>query len=131
MAAIRIFRPKQPWSASPATLLPTGLVVRFFRPHWNFTVVLDGHPAGKIGYEQEKVFNVDTGEHRLRLRFVLLRWSKEMRMSLKEGEERQFICGSSGMGWPTLREASPEEVAENQGASVTEAPKPGGPVPPK
>jgi hypothetical protein len=41
-----------------------------------------------------------------------LRRSEELRISLEEGEERQFLCGTSGMGWPTLREASPGEVAE-------------------
>ena len=58
-----------------------------------------------------RVFDVDPGEHRLRLRFVLLRRSKEMRVSLKADEERQFICGTSGFGWPTLIEASPGDVA--------------------
>jgi hypothetical protein len=32
MSAIRIFRPKQQWKASPATLLPTGLLFRLFKP---------------------------------------------------------------------------------------------------
>jgi hypothetical protein len=53
------------------------------------------------------------------MRFVGLRRSEELQMSLKEGEERQFLCGANGIGWPTLREASPEDVAEIQGnASV-------------
>jgi hypothetical protein len=93
-------------------------------------VVLDHHSAGKIGNEQVRVFNVDPGEHRLRMRFVLLRRSKEMRMSLKEDVEREFISGTSGIGWPTLREASPEDLAEIRGSSIGEPPKPGGPVSP-
>jgi len=111
MSAIRIVRPKQHWSMAPRTVLPTALLVRLFRPHWNFTILLDDHPVGRIGDEQVRVFDVDPGEHRLRLRFVLLRRSKEMRVSLKADEERQFICGTSGFGWPTLSEASPGDVA--------------------
>jgi hypothetical protein len=119
MAVIRISRPKRGWSASPATVLPAGLLVRFFRLHFNFTVVLDDHSAGKIGNEQVSVFNVDPGEHRLYLRFLLVRRSKEMQISLGEGVERHFLCGSNAMGWPTLREASPEEVTELRGLSIS------------
>ena len=115
MSVIRISRPKRDWSVSLATVLPTALLVRLLRLHWNFTVLLDHHSAGKIGYEQVRVFNVDPGEHRLRMRFVLLRRSDEMRMSLKEGEEREFLCGTNGISWPTLREASPEDLAEIRG----------------
>jgi hypothetical protein len=111
MSAIKISRPKQRWKASPATLLPTGLLFRLFKPQSNYTVVLDGQPVGHIGKEQVKVFEVEPGEHQLYMRFVGLRRSDELRVSLKDGEERLFICGSSGMGWPTLREASPEDVA--------------------
>ena len=109
---------------SLATVLPAGLLLRLFKFHFNFTVVLDQHSAGKIGNEQVRVFDVDPGKHRLRVRFVLLRRSKEMRMSLKDGEEREFLCGSNGIGWPTLREASPEDLAEIRGSSVSEPPKP-------
>ena len=130
MSVIRISRPKRDWSVSPATVLPAGLLLRLFKFHFNFTVVLDQHSAGKIGNEQVRVFDVDPGEHRLRVRFVLLRRSKEMRMSLKEDEEREFLCGSSGIGWPTLREASPEDVAEIRGTSISDPSKRGDPVPP-
>jgi len=92
-------------------VLPAGLLVRLLGLHWNFTVVLDDHPAGKIGNEQVRVFTVDPGEHRLHLRFVLLRRSRELRVSLKEGEERDFVCGANGFGWPTLQEASPGDLA--------------------
>ena len=112
MSAIRIFRPKQHWSASPATLLPTGLLFRLFKPHSSYTVVLDDHAVGKIGNEQVRVFEVEPGEHRLSIRFVLLRRSKQLQLLLKENEERQFLCGTNGIGWPTLREASPRDVAE-------------------
>lgn len=125
MSVIRISRPKQKWSVSLATVLPTAWLVHLFRFHWNFTVLLDDHPAGKIGNEQVRVFNVDPGEHRLRIRFVLLRRSEEIQMFLKEDEEREFICGSNGFGWPTLRETSPEDLAEIRGSSISKPPKPG------
>jgi hypothetical protein len=128
MSAIRIFRPKQRWKPSPATLLPTALLYRLFKPQSNFTVVLDDQPVGEIGKEQVKVFDVEPGAHRLHMRFVEVRKSDEVRMSLKEGEERQFVCGANGMGWPTLREASPADVAEIRRASTSEPPQPGDPV---
>lgn len=128
MSVIRISRPKRDWSVSPATVLPAGLLLRLFRFHFNFTVVLDQLSAGKIGNEQVKVFNVDPGEHRLHVRLLQLRRSKQMRMSLKDGEERDFLCGSNAIGWPTLREASPEEAAKIQGSSIGEPPKPGDPA---
>jgi hypothetical protein len=130
MSAIRIFRPKRDRSVSPATVLPTALLVRLFKPNWNFTVVLDDHPVGKIGNDQERVFEVEPGEHRLYMRFVGLRRSEELQMSLKEDEERQFLCGTTGMGWPTLREASPEDVAEIRGTSISEPSDPGDNAPP-
>jgi len=37
----------------------------------------------------------------------------------KEGEEREFLCGTNGIGWPTLREASPEDLAEIRGQSIS------------
>lgn len=131
MSAIRIFRPKQGWSVSPATVLPTGLLFHLFRPNSSYTVVLDDQAVGKIGKEQVRVFEVEPGEHRLYMRFVGLRRSGELRMSLKEDEERQCLCGTSGWGWPTLREASPEDVAQIRKTSISQPPKPGGPVPPK
>jgi hypothetical protein len=93
-------------------------------------VVLDDHPVGKIGNEQVKVFEAEPGEHRLTMRFVGLRKSEELRISLKADEERQFLCGTNGLGWPTLREASPEDVADIRETSISEPPKPRGPVPP-
>ena len=88
---------------APPTVLPIGFLVRLFRPHWNYTVVLDDHSVGKIGNSQERVFEVRPGEHRLYMRFVGLRRSEELQMSLKEDEEQQFLCGTSGMGWPIRR----------------------------
>ena len=123
MSAIRIFRPKQRWKASPATVLPTALLFRLFRPHSDYTVVLDDQPVGQIGTEQVRAFEVEPGDHRLHMRFVGLRRSDELQVSLKEGEERQFLCGTSRMGWPTLREASPEDVAQMPRTSTGEPPR--------
>jgi hypothetical protein len=64
-----------------------------------------------------RVFEVEPGEHRLYMRFVQLRRSERLRISLREGEERQFVCGTNGIGWPTLREASPEDRAEIPGGA--------------
>lgn len=125
MSVIRISRPKRDWSVAPATMLPAALLLRLFRFQFNFTVLLDQHTAGKIGNDQVRIFHVDPGEHRLRLRFVLLRRSKEIGVSIKEGEERDFLCGSNGIGWPTLREASPEEAAEIRGSPTGGPPRPG------
>jgi hypothetical protein len=130
MSAIRIFRPKRRWSVSPATVLPTALLFRLFRPHSSYTVLIDDQPVGKIGNEQVRVFEVEPGEHRLCMRFVELRRSEELRVSLREGEERQFLCGTSGMGWPTLREASPADVAELGKTFISEPPKPEDPISP-
>jgi hypothetical protein len=130
MSAIRISRPKQQWKASPATLLPTGLLFRMFKPQSDYTVVLDDQPLGHIGKEQVKVFEAEPGEHQLYVRFVGLRKSDELLVSLKDGEERQFICGSTGMGWPTLREVSPEDVSQIRRTSISEPPKPGDPIAP-
>ncbi len=130
MAVLRISRPRRPWSVSPATVLPAALVFRLIKPHWNYSVVLDGRLMGKIGVGQVKVLEVGPGAHRLRIRFVLLRRSEEVRMTLKEDEERTFICGTSGIGWPTLREASPDEAAEVAEASAGETPEGGDLSPP-
>lgn len=118
MSAIRIVRPKQEWSVSPATVLPAALLVRIFKPHWNLTVVLDGNPVGKIGIDQVTDFEVEPGEHRMHMRFALLRRSKQLRFFLKEDEGRQFLCGTNGIGWPILREASPDDVAGMPGTSI-------------
>lgn len=128
MPAIRIFRPKQGWSVSPRTVLPAGLLLRLFKPQWNFTVVLDDEPVGKVGNEQVRIFEVEPGEHRLHMRFLALRRSEELRMTLEEGEERRLVCGTSGMGWPTLRYATPEDATEMRRTSTGDPPKPGNPA---
>ena len=128
MSAIKIFRPKQSWSVSPVTVFPLGLLFHLLGFHPNFTVLLDDHPVGKIGNEQMRVFEVEPGDHRLRIRFVELRKSKQLRIFLRDGEERQFVCGANGIGWPTLREASLEDVAELRRTSISEPLKPADPT---
>ena len=128
MSTIRVARPRRQWAVTPATVLPTALLVRLFRPHWNYTVVLDHVAAGKLGEDQVRVLDVEPGEHRLFVRFVLLRRSRELQVTLREGEERQFICGTSAFGWPTLREASSEDVAHLGEASFGEPSEPGDPA---
>lgn len=114
MSTIAVVRPAQRWSIAPRTVLPTALLAHLVRPHWNYTVLLDGRVAGEIGNDQTRVLDVEPGEHTLRLRFVRFRLSEEMRISLREGEERHFRCGTSRFGWPTLREAPPEDAAERR-----------------
>lgn len=130
MSTIKILRPKRHWSVSPATVLPAGLLISLFRPHWSYTVVLDDHPVGKIRKEQVKDFEVEAGEHRLYMRFLWLRRSEELRFSLEEGEELPLLCGTNGFGWPTLREASPEDLDQIRRMTIIEPPRPGDPVPP-
>ncbi len=128
MSSIRIFRPGQASSVSPATVLPIGLLLRIVGFHPSFTVLVDNQPVGKIGNDQVRVFDVEPGEHRLRIRFVELRKSRELRLSLKDDEERQFLCGANAIGWPTLREASPEDIAAIQGAFTSDLPEPEDPA---
>lgn len=119
MPLIRIFRQKPDWSVSPATVLPGALLSRLFGLRWNLTVVLDGNPMGTIGVDQVKVFEVEPGEHRLYMRFLLLRRSKQLRVPLKESEERQFLCATNGIGWPTLWEESSRDAAGIPGTSTS------------
>jgi len=115
MSAIKIARPKHAWSVSPATVLPTALLLRLFRVHWNLTVVLDGKPVGKIGVGQVKVIEVEPGEHSLFIRFALLRRSAPLRLVLAENEHRELVCGTNGIGWPTLEDAPPPRGATSPG----------------
>lgn len=125
MSAITIIRPKTKWSVSPRTVLPTALLLHLFKRRSNYVVVLDAESVGKIGSDEVRVFNVEPGEHRLHMRFVGLRKSEELQVSLEEGEKRQFLCGTSGMGWPTLREVSSEDAAQIRRTSISEREKRG------
>jgi hypothetical protein len=76
------------------------------------TVFLDGAEAGDISPKQVKVYQVSPGEHSLILHFLGgLRRSKKLQVSLAQGEEKQFVCLLNGMAWPSIRPATPKDVA--------------------
>jgi len=75
-------------------------------------VFLDGSKVGAISPKQIKVYQVSPGEHSLSLRFLAgVRRSKKLHVPLAEGEERQFACLLNAFGWPSIRPATPNEVA--------------------
>jgi hypothetical protein len=62
--------------------------------------------------EQEEVYRVSPGEHSLSLHFLGgLRRSRKLRVSLAEGDEKQFVCFLNAFAWPSIRPATPEDVA--------------------
>ena len=76
------------------------------------TVFLDGSNVGAISPRQVKVYQVSPGEHSLTIHFLGgLRRSRKLRVPLAEGEEKQFVCLLNGMAWPSIRLATPNDVA--------------------
>ena len=76
------------------------------------SVFLDGSKVGDISPLETKVFPVSPGEHSLSLHFLgNLRRSRKLSVSLAEGEERQFVCFLNGFAWPSVRPATPNDVA--------------------
>jgi hypothetical protein len=76
------------------------------------TVLLDGSKVGDISPKQIKVYPVSPEEHSLSIQiFGGLRRSRELHVPLAEGEEKQFVCLLNGMGWPSIRSATPKDVA--------------------
>ena len=76
------------------------------------TVFLDGSEAGAISPKQIKAYQVSPGEHSLSIHFLGgLRRSRKLHVPLAEGEEKQFVCLLNGMGWPSIRPATPKDVA--------------------
>jgi hypothetical protein len=76
------------------------------------TVFLDGSEVGAISPRQIQVYQVSPGEHSLSVRFLGgLRRSKTLHVPLAEGEEKQFVCLLNGLGWPSIRPATPKDVA--------------------
>jgi hypothetical protein len=76
------------------------------------TVFLDGSNVGAIAPEQIKVYQVSPGEHSLAIHFLGgLRRSRQLRVPLAEGEQKQFVCLLNGMAWPSIRPATPKDVA--------------------
>jgi hypothetical protein len=85
-------------------------------PGSGVTVFLDGSEVGVISPKQVKVYPVSPGEHSLSVQFLEgLRRSKEHHVALAAGEEKQFVCLLNGMGWPSVRPATPKDVAVMEG----------------
>jgi len=75
-------------------------------------VFLDGSKVGVISPKQVEVYQVSPGEHSLSLHFLGgLRRSRKLSVSLAEGEERQFVCLLNAFAWPSIRPATPNDVA--------------------
>lgn len=76
------------------------------------TVFLDGSRLGAISPKQMTVYQVSPGEHSLNLHFLWgLRRSRKLSVALGGGEVRQFVCVLNGLGWPSIRPATPQDVA--------------------
>lgn len=76
------------------------------------SVFLDGSKVGAISPKQIKVYQVSPGEHSLSLHFLKgLRRSRKLHVPLAEGEEKQFVCLLNAFGWPSIRPATPNDVA--------------------
>jgi hypothetical protein len=76
------------------------------------SVFLDGSKVGAISPKQIKVYQVSPGEHSLSLHFLGgLRRSRRLHVPLAEGEEKQFVCLLNAFGWPSIRLATPNDVA--------------------
>jgi hypothetical protein len=76
------------------------------------SVLLDKSKVGAISPEQIKVYQVSPGEHSLSLHFLAgLRRSRKLHVLLAEGERRKFVCLLNAFGWPSIRPATPDDVA--------------------
>ena len=76
------------------------------------SVFLDGSKVGVISPNQIKLYQVSPGEHSLSLHFLGgLRRSRKLQVPLAEGEEKQFVCLLNAFGWPSIRPATPNDVA--------------------
>jgi hypothetical protein len=79
------------------------------------SVFLDGSKVGNISPKQVEAYQVSPGEHSLSLRFLGgLRRSRKLHVPLAEGEERQFVCLLNAIGWPSIRAATPQDVAATE-----------------
>jgi hypothetical protein len=76
------------------------------------SVVLDRLKVGAISPNEIKVYQVSPGEHSLSLHFLGgLRRSRKHRVELAEGEEKQLVCLLNAFGWPSVRPATPNDLA--------------------
>ena len=117
-ATIQLWQtPSQVWPAYPTVAViraasRLGRAQRQSPAIGGVTVFLDGSKVGGIMPEQEEVYRVSPGEHSLSLHFLGgLRRSRKLRVSLAEGEEKQFVCLLNAFAWPSVRPATPEDVA--------------------
>ena len=77
---------------------------------------LDGSKVGAISPKEIKVYRLSPGEHSLSLHFLGgLRRSRKLVVPLAEGEQKQFVCVLNGFAWPSIRPATPEDVAAAEG----------------
>ena len=119
-ATIRLWRaPSRVWPAYPtvalvraASRLVRGRAQLRSPASGGVTVFLDGSKAGVISPKEVKVYRVSPGEHSLSLHFLGgLRRSRKLCVPLAEGEEKQFVCLLNGFAWPSIRPATPKDVA--------------------
>lgn len=122
-ATIRLWRaPNRIWPAFPALVvaraasrLGRGREHGRSRPIGEGGVVsvfVDGAKVGAILPEQVEVYQVSPGEHSLSLRFLAgLRRSRKIHVPLSEGEESRFTCSLNAFAWPSIRPATPDDVA--------------------
>jgi len=76
------------------------------------SVFPDGSKLGAISPKQIKVYQISPGEHSLSLHFLGgLRRSRTLCVSLAAGEEKQFVCLLNAFAWPSIRPATPKDVA--------------------
>ncbi len=120
-ATIQLWRaPNRIWPAFP-TLAVVRTASRFGRGQRRspaigeggvVSVFLDGSKMGAISPRQTRVYQVSPGEHTLNLRFLAgLRRSKTIHVPLAAGEEKQLVCLLNTFGWPSIRSATPHDVA--------------------
>jgi hypothetical protein len=115
-ATIELWRaPSRVWPAFPTVAVARLIRGRAQRPSpaiGGVTVFLDGSNEGAIAPNQSKVYRVSPGEHSVSLHFLGgLRRSRKHSVRLAEGENKQFVGYLNGFAWPSIRPATPEDVA--------------------
>jgi hypothetical protein len=122
-ATIQLWRsPNRIWPAFP-TLVVARAASRLGRGRATVgeggvvSVFLDGSKVGAIAPKEIKVYQVSPGDHSLSLHFLGgLRRSKKFSVTLAEGEKKQFVCALNAFAWPSIRPATPEDVATMEGS---------------
>jgi hypothetical protein len=97
-------------------MVSTG-VIRLYRSRANlfdigmaFTVFIDGVDVGKIWSNQIKAFEVAPGAHKVYVRFVLLRKSAELEITLDAGSQEFLFCRTSCLIYPILKRSSENDI---------------------